>query len=284
LPAVGDVYPLDHAALDICDPEQSRNVIRRTRPQLIVNAAAYTDVERAESEPDTVYRVNAVAPAVIAEEARAVGAAMIHYSTDYVFDGDKRTPYLETDTPRPLNIYASAKLEGDKAVAAAGIPYLVLRVSWVYGAPDRGFVSGILRKALAGENFCVVDDQMGVPTWCRRIAEATAAILKRVASSGTIPDDLAKVSGVYHCAAQGAVSRAEFAERVLASAGLDAKRLVTRITTSAYPTAAVRPLYSVLDSSRLANVFGVVMPPWNEDLAKAMPSILGAVEKGKPRA
>jgi dTDP-4-dehydrorhamnose reductase len=283
LPTIGELCSLDRSMVDLRDSGQIRGAIRKIRPRLIVNAAAYTDVERAESERDTVYQVNAVAPAVMADEAQALGAAMVHYSTDYVFAGEEQIPYIETDPPRPLNFYAETKLKGEQAVALAGVPHLVLRVSWVFGAADRGFVPSILRRALNSETMRVVDDQIGVPTWSRRIANVTTAVLQHLVASGPIQVTMARVSGVYHCASSGSTTRADFAERVLALAGIDVPRLLARVPTSAYPASAIRPPYSVLDSSRLKNVFGIVMPSWYDDLAEAVPGILGALEKERSR-
>jgi dTDP-4-dehydrorhamnose reductase len=278
LPRVGDLQALDRSTLDLTQPEMIRSRMREIRPDVVVNAAAYTDVERAEIEQELATQVNAVAPGVIAQEARSLGAAVLHYSTDYVFDGSKRIPYTEEDEPRPLNAYARTKLEGEKAVVAAGGQYAILRISWVYGVTGRSFVAAILRRAQQGSFMRVVDDQTGVPTWSKRIAQVTTEILERLATTPPIVHSLGRFSGIYHCASQGSTTRAEYTEQILRLAGFDPRRFIQRVPTSAYPTAAVRPQYSVLDSHKLLDAFGIIMPHWNEDLETAVPQIRNALQ------
>ncbi|RMF81743.1 MAG: dTDP-4-dehydrorhamnose reductase, partial [Nitrospirae bacterium] len=177
LAPLGEVVALDHAALDLEDEGAVRRAVREARPRVVVNAAAYTAVDRAESEPERAMRINGEAPGWLAQEAAACGAALVHYSTDYVFDGRKPAPYVESDPPAPLNAYGRSKLAGERAVAAAGVPHLILRTSWVYAARGRNFPRTILRLARERDLLRVVDDQVGAPTWARWIAGATAACL-----------------------------------------------------------------------------------------------------------
>ena len=267
----GEVTALDHQALDLSDATQIRRVVRETKPDLIVNAAAYTAVDRAESEPELAARVNAAAPAVLAEEAKRTGALLVHYSTDYVFDGRKRTPYVEDDATNPLSVYGRTKLEGERAVRASGARHLILRTAWVYGE-GRNFVSAILGRAEAGERLRVVDDQRGAPTWSRDIAVKTASLLEKGAE------------GVFHVSAEGEGTWHEVAREVL-----KLKRLgtpVEAIPTSAWPTPAHRPAYSVLDNSRLQAAGVARIGPWRERLAvrlAAAPAAASASAASKPK-
>ena len=205
LAPLGEVVVLDRRQLDLSDPDQIRERVREISPDLIVNAAAYTAVDRAEAEPEPAMAVNGTAPGLLAEEAKRIGAAIIHYSTDYVFDGAKTTPYTEEDAPNPLNVYGRTKLAGEQAVQAAGVPHLILRTSWVYGMRGKNFLLTILRLAREREELKIVDDQIGAPTWSRTIAEATAQIL----TSGAWP--VSGASGIYHLTASGSTSWYGFA-------------------------------------------------------------------------
>ena len=177
LTTLGDVVAIDRKGMDLANPDSIRNTIRAVRPDLIVNAAAYTAVDKAESEPELAMAINGIAPGIMAEEAGRLGAAMVHYSTDYVFDGTKTTPYTEGDILNPINVYGKTKLAGEQAVQAAGIPHLIFRTSWVYGLRGRNFLLTILRLAKEWDELKIVDDQIGAPTWSRMVAEATATIL-----------------------------------------------------------------------------------------------------------
>lgn len=259
LAPLGRVMALGRAEADLSSPDALRRAVRDLRPRWIVNAAAYTAVDRAEEEPEAAFAANAAAPGVLAEEAKRAGAVLVHYSTDYVFDGRKGAPYVEDDAPNPLNVYGRSKLEGERAVQAAGCDHLVLRTTWVYGTRGKNFLLTMLRLMAERAEVRVVADQAGAPTWSRMIAGATAAVMVKCAAG--IP------SGVYHLTAGGATTWHGFAQAIRDEAGLAAK--VTPISTAEYPTPAVRPAYSVLDNGRLAAAFGVALPDWRASLAMA---------------
>lgn len=273
---LGKVTATGRAELDLASDSSIRDAVRSVRPQLIVNAAAYTAVDRAESEPGLARRINAEAVAILAEEAKVAGAAVIHYSTDYVFDGTKPEPYTESDSPHPLGVYGQTKLEGEQALAAAEIPYLVLRTSWVYGARGRNFLLTILKLAKEKPELRIVDDQIGAPTWSRDIAEATAALARQWVGEGSNPDALRKASGVYHMTAAGKTNWYGFAKRAIEiekAAGTFADRTYARlipISTAEYPTPAARPRNSQLDCSRLAETFQCRLPEWQDSLANVL--------------
>ncbi|MDP2783774.1 MAG: dTDP-4-dehydrorhamnose reductase, partial [Sulfurimicrobium sp.] len=246
-----------------------RAVIREIKPDLIVNPAAYTAVDKAESEPELAMAVNGIAPGIMAEEARKLGATMIHYSTDYVFDGTKTSPYTEEDIPNPINVYGKTKLAGEQAIQAAGIPHLILRTSWVYGARGKNFLLTILRLAKERDELKIVDDQIGAPTWSRMIAEATAQILAQsVSTMPHHPLPITEVSGVYNLTAAGRTSWCEFTRAILENA--QAGTRVSPIPTADYPLPAPRPLFSLLASDKLSKTFGMKLPPWEDSLALCM--------------
>lgn len=261
LQACGTVVAPPRAVADLADADQLRAVVRAVRPTLIVNAAAYTAVDRAESEPALAWRINAEAPAVLADEARALGAAMVHFSTDYVFDGSKAGPYTETDAPAPLNVYGQSKLAGEQAVAAAGIAHLILRTSWVYGMRGNNFLLTMLRLARTQSALRVVADQRGAPTWSRTIAGKTAHLLGLAQAGGHPWWD--QHSGVYHLACQGQTSWHGFAEAIMAGAGLSCP--VAPIASADYPQAARRPANALLDCDKLISRFGP-LPDWEQAL------------------
>lgn len=260
LAPVGEVFSFDHASLDLADPDQIVARVREVEPGLIVNAAAYTAVDRAEDEPDLAMQVNAVAPGILGEQAKRLGAALIHYSTDYVFDGTQSTPYVESDSPNPLNAYGRSKLEGERAVLASGCGHLILRTSWVYGARGRNFVLTILGLAHERSELRVVDDQVGAPTWCRDVATATTRLAKQVA--------VGDVRGLYHLTAKGATSWCGFAREILKLRGIDVP--VRAISTDEYPTSAKRPASSVLSSAALWARWKVALPEWRISLANCL--------------
>ena len=266
LAGLGEVTATGHEELDLASDYSIASVVRDLRPHLIVNAAAYTAVDKAESEPDFAWRVNADAVATLAAEAKTVGAAMIHYSTDYVFDGAKATPYGEDDATHPLSVYGKTKLAGEQALASAGIPYLALRTSWVYGAQGKNFLLTILRLAMERPELRIVDDQIGAPTWARDIALATASIAERWRHSGFA----AAKSGVYHITAGGRTSWYGFASEAirLRAQSAHARKLahLTPISSAEYPTPAERPKNSQLDCGKLARVFDCTLPDWNASL------------------
>ncbi|GGY63221.1 dTDP-4-dehydrorhamnose reductase [Pseudoduganella albidiflava] len=261
LQGLGEVVAVDRTRMDLADLDQVRDVIRAVRPQLIVNPAAYTAVDKAESDTELAYRINAEAPAVMAAEAKALGAALVHYSTDYVFSGHEAQPRREDDPVGPLNVYGASKLEGERAIAASGVPHLIFRTSWVYGMRGKNFLLTVLRLAKEREELRIVDDQHGAPTWSRTIADTTALILAQARAGGQPWWDAN--GGMYHLASQGRTTWCGFTQAILEEAGI-ACRLVP-ITTDQYPLPAPRPQFSALDTSRLQERF-VLLPEWREAL------------------
>lgn len=262
LTSLGEVVALDRHQLDLSNPEQIRQRVREVRPNLIVNAAAYTAVDKAEEEPALAMAINGIAPGILAEEAKEISAAIVHYSTDYVFDGTRTTPYTEEDEPNPLNVYGKTKHAGERAIQDAGVPYLILRTSWIYSLRGKNFLLTILRLAQEREELRVVDDQIGSPTWSRTVAEVTTRILAR----GYLT--LSEKRGIYHITAGGQTSWCGFARSILTQfsrTGLQYKKLIP-ITTSEYPTPARRPVYSVLSNDKLNKEFELVAPDWQHIL------------------
>lgn len=262
LAPLGEVIAADRKVLDLADTAHIRSQVAALAPDLIVNPAAYTAVDQAESEPALAYAINAAAPGELA----ACGVPLVHFSTDYVFDGRKGDAYTEADAPNPLGVYGASKRAGEDAVAQAGTPHLILRTSWVYGLRGRNFLLTMQRLARERETLSVVDDQFGAPTWSRLVAEATALVVARWLGRG----DLAADAGVYHLACSGRTSWHGFAAAILADlAGRGETRLARlgAIPTSGYPTPAARPANSTLDCSKLAATFGVRLPDWDAALA-----------------
>jgi dTDP-4-dehydrorhamnose reductase len=259
-----DVVAVDYPEIDLTDVFSLRRLVQDVGPQVVVNAAAYTAVDKAETELDRCQQINSLAPGVLAEEAKRAGALMVHYSTDYVFDGTKASPYVETDSPNPLGAYGRAKLAGDHAVQAAGGDHLIFRLCWVYGARGQNFMLTMQRLAREREQLRVVADQIGCPTWSRLIAEATALALNRVLAAA----DRNSFNGIYHLAAGGSASWHEFASRIVGwMPEAERKcREVLSISTPEYPTPAKRPANSVLNCEKLQRVFGVRLPPWEAGL------------------
>jgi len=261
---IGAVHCVSYPDIDFADPPAVRRLVRDVQPALIVNAAAYTAVDRAEDEPLVARAVNAGGPAVLAEEARRLDALLVHYSTDFVFDGAKDSPYNEDDVPDPLSVYGRTKWEGDRAVLGSGCACLVFRVSWIYGLRGANFLLTMRRLAALGKPLRVVDDQVGCPTWCGAVADATSAVLKQVfrrADNGRAFD----ACGLYNMACGGQTSWYGFAR-----AFLPPSAVVEPIPSSEYPTPAERPAYSVLDCSRLERTFWVTMPAWRDALQMCM--------------
>lgn len=266
LAPLGRIVAPGRGELDLRDPSLARAYVKALRPQVIVNAAAYTAVDRAESERDLSMIVNAESPGVLAQVAREVGALLVHYSTDYVFAGTKGAPYVETDATGPLSVYGATKLSGERNIVEHGGSYLILRTSWVYGARGANFLRTMLRLAHAREELRVVSDQYGAPTWSRSIAAATALLVR----SMLLSDDPESFSGVYHLTSAGATSWFEFAEAILLGdpqRGAQRCRRVVPIATAEYPTAAQRPAYSVLDNGKLQASFGLALPNWKDQLS-----------------
>jgi dTDP-4-dehydrorhamnose reductase len=260
LQSAGEVIAVDRAQMDLADLDRVRNVIRSVKPDLIVNPAAYTDVDKAEAETELAMRINGHAPAVMAEEAKKLGAAMIHYSTDYVFDGTKITPYTEDDLACPINVYGHTKLAGELAIQDAGIPHLILRTSWVYGMRGKNFVTTIIRLARERPELRIVSDQRGAPTWCRTIADTTAYIVALSQTPEHMREFWLDRSGVYHLTAQGVTTRYDFAKAILANSS-NVQALVTPILTDEYPLPARRPLNSELSCDLMIRTF-CRLPKW----------------------
>jgi dTDP-4-dehydrorhamnose reductase len=258
LACLGQVASVDFPEIDFSKADTIREAIRAAEPNVIVNAAAYTAVDKAEATPDPAWALNATGPAVIAEEAKRLGVLMVHYSTDYVYDGSKQGSWVETDAPGPLNVYGETKLAGDEAIAAAGGDYLILRTSWVYGARGANFLLTMLRLAKERPELRIVDDQTGSPTTSECIAQATADILAQVLSPRG--DGMAGRSGVYHLTNSGATTWFGFAREFLSKQPVCPK--LTPIPASEYPVPAKRPVNSVLCCEKLAEAFGVRMPSW----------------------
>jgi len=266
----GTVVATDVDSLDLTNVDAVRAAVRAAKPALIVNAAAYTAVDLAEREADLAYAVNARAPGILAEEARHLGAVLIHYSTDYVFDGTRRTPYPEDAPTGPLNVYGASKLEGERAVAAAGAHALVFRTSWVYGLTGRNFLLTIRRLAAERDELRIVADQTGVPNWSRTLAEATT----RIVAMG-LPAMAAR-SGLYHLSSTGATTWHAFAQAIV---GAVAKPRIVPITTAEYPTPARRPAYGVLATARFEHTFDFALPDWREDLDRCLRSPTPAAQE-----
>jgi dTDP-4-dehydrorhamnose reductase len=286
LPQLGDVVAVDLEELDLLKPEEIRRAIRDVRPNLIVNAAAFTAVDQAEKDRAVAFALNAEAPAVMAEEAKKIGAALVHYSTDYVYDGSKNALYEEDDLPNPLSYYGHTKLAGDLAIQDSGVPHLIIRTAWVYGTRGENFLLTILRLATQRAELRIVRDQTGAPTWSREIAAATTRILKHISAGDSPIASLSKLGGIYHATAAGQTNWCEFAQAILDlaaqvpastswfAAATEGCPIITKrtipITTDEYPTAARRPAYSVLSNSRCQRTFGVALPDWKTQLQSVM--------------
>ena len=284
LPKLGEVIAPDRNELDLREPEKIREVMRNAKPRLIINAAAYTAVDAAETDEANASTVNAEAPRLLALEAKNIGAPLIHFSTDYVFDGSKKAPYLETDSTNPLNAYGRTKLAGEQAIRDSGARYLIFRTSWVYATHGRNFLRTILQLATQREELKIVDDQVGAPTCALDLAEATTRIVAGIIAA---PDDeLAgpQVTGTYHMTAAGQTTWYEFARAILEearhapqklswlSSATDDRRLVARsvlpISTKEFPSSARRPAYSVLSNTHLMQTFGVAISDWRTQLQR----------------
>jgi dTDP-4-dehydrorhamnose reductase len=288
LPRLGIVTALGRQELDLSRSEDIRQIIRDVRPNLIVNAAAYTAVDQAEEDESAARAINAHAPAVLAEEAKRVGATLVHYSTDYVFDGSKKSPYEENDATNPLNVYGKTKLEGEQAIRNAGVPHLIFRTSWVYATRGKNFLLTILRLATQQEELRIVQDQTGAPTWSREVAVATTKILAQLLRENGGSSFQGR-TGTYHMTASGETTWYDFAGAVLKessdtpqtaswfAAATNGRPSITRrvvpITTEEFPTPARRPLYSVLSNSLLTKTFGVALPNWREQMNATFASV-----------
>lgn len=271
-----ELFALSREQLDISNQDDIRRVIREIKPDLIINPAAYTAVDKAESEPEVAFAINAQAPRVLAEEAAKLNALLVHYSTDYVFDGNKTNPYVEADATNPLSIYGKSKLAGEQAIRDVGVAHLIFRTSWVYGAYGKNFLKTILRLANERDSLKIVGDQFGAPTSSLTIAHATINILNQIDSQNMVNQ-----LGVYHMTNTGRTSWHGFAAEIVAQyAQLPLKNDrsilkvkvadITAITTAEYPTPAIRPLNSSLDLTKLSKTFNIRLPTWQQALTNVL--------------
>jgi dTDP-4-dehydrorhamnose reductase len=268
----GEVVAPPREILDLASADSIVTAVRAARPQLIVNAAAYTAVDKAEAEPDLALKVNGDAPRILAEEALRLGAGLIHYSTDYVFDGERAEPYREDDDTAPLNAYGRGKLAGERAAISAGGAHLIFRTSWVYAPRGRNFLLTVLRLARERKELKIVDDQFGAPTSARLIAEATAMALAKILPRGLMDAArLADMGGLYHLTAAGRTTWFEFAREIVRARKSAAE--VVPIPTVAYPTPARRPRNSVLDNGKFQERFGFALPDWKVGLELCLEEI-----------
>ncbi|MDB5868647.1 MAG: dTDP-4-dehydrorhamnose reductase [Polaromonas sp.] len=277
LAPLGELVALDRHSADFCgdltNPQGLAETVRRVRPGLIVNAAAHTAVDKAESEPEVARAVNALAPGVLAQEAGKLGAWLVHYSTDYVFDGSGSRPWVETDTPAPLSVYGRTKLEGERLIQAACPRHLILRTSWVYAARGGNFAKTMLHLAQERERLSVIDDQFGAPTGAELIADVSAHAIRQAMQR---PQD----AGLYHLTASGETTWNRYAKHVLSQAAYAQQAIkiiandVVAVSTSAFPTPARRPHNSRLDCTKLQTTFGVMLPVWQQGVNRMLAEIL----------
>ncbi|MDJ0554296.1 MAG: dTDP-4-dehydrorhamnose reductase [Microcoleaceae cyanobacterium MO_207.B10] len=266
LTKIGEVTAVGRENLDLANPNAISQLIDEIKPEIIVNAAAYTAVDKSENEPELAHAVNGVAPSIMATEAKKLGATLIHVSTDYVFDGSKSTPYTETDPTNPLGIYGQSKLAGEEAIRNSGANHIIIRTAWVYGVYGKGnFVKTMLRLGKDREELRVVYDQVGSPTWTGNLAEAIAQI---------IPYLKEEIYGTYHYTNSGAISWYDFAVAIFEEAKqigfpLQIKQVVP-ITTAEYPTPAKRPAFSVLNSGKISKVLGTHSAYWRDSLRQML--------------
>jgi dTDP-4-dehydrorhamnose reductase len=276
LAPLGELVALDFDSTDYCGDFTNlaglAETVRTIKPDVIVNSGAHTAVDKAESEPDLVRTLNALAPGVLAKEAAAIGAWLVHYSTDYVFDGSGSVPWLETDTPAPLNVYGRTKLEGEQLIQASGCKHLIFRTSWVYGARGGNFAKTMLRLSQEREVLKVINDQIGAPTGAELLADVTAHAIRQAGmqKGGAVP------SGIYHLVAEGEVSWFDYASHVVAFAKKSSVAAKIRansiepVPTTAFPTAAQRPLNSRLNTAKLQATFGVRLPNWKQGVERML--------------
>ena len=272
---LGQIHASTRDELDLSDAASIRSAIRFLRPRWIINPAAYTAVDKAESEPELAHAINAEAPRILGEEARRIGAAIIHFSTDYVFDGAKSDPYLESDPTNPLGVYGASKLAGEQALAATGAAHIVLRTSWVYGATGKNFLRTILKLAAERPELKIVDDQHGAPTWSHDLARLAAHIVahcetESTARQVTLNSVISPHASVYHATSQGETTWHGFASEALRQSNIPNPATLIPIPTSAYPTPARRPANSRLNCEKLYRTFGFRLPPWQQSLTTVL--------------
>lgn len=272
LSTLGEIRAVDIDECDLTDKASIISTLDGFKPSVIANAAAYTAVDKAETERDLAFKLNADAPGIMADWAVKHDALMIHYSTDYVFDGTKKEPWTEDDKPNPLNVYGESKLAGDVNIQNSGCKHLIFRTSWVYGARGKNFYLTMRRLLQEKDEIRVVNDQYGAPTWCRTIAEATAQALAQV-QSPLCNIDIRKISGVYNLTNSGITTWYGFTKEIaqeLERSGINIKADIKPIMTAEYPTPAVRPKYSSLDGSKLSNIMGLLSPNYEDALIACM--------------
>ncbi|WP_323072794.1 dTDP-4-dehydrorhamnose reductase [Mycetohabitans endofungorum] len=270
LQGLGRVVAADRSMLDLSDLGQIRSIVHSVQPTLIVNPAAYTSVDKAESEPDLAMIINGQAPGVFADEAKKLGIPLIHYSTDYVFNGEKDGEYVEGDPTDPQNVYGSTKLAGEQAIATSGANYLIFRTSWVYGRRGKNILLTMLKLGADWSELKVVADQFGAPTWSNTIATLTAHVIAQALMEKDQEHWWHQRSGVYHLSAGGSTSWHGFVSAIFELSKLEKRPVVERISTSEYPTSAKRPANSRMSNEKLARVFGLRAPEWREALRLCM--------------
>ena len=276
LAPLGEVIALDRSGCDLSNADSIRSAVRSVKPDVIFNAGAYTAVDKAESEPDLAHAINAVAPSIIGEEAAKIGALVIHYSTDYVFDGTKEAPYIESDVVNPLGVYGRTKLDGENALAASGARHLIFRTSWVFGLHGKNFIKTILRLASERSELKIVGDQVGAPTGVALLADVSAHIAARYLRDGANSFPF----GLYHLVSGGTTSWCEFARHVVAKAAAANWNLqatpdrIIPISTSEYPTPAARPANSHLNTSKFGEAFGLQLPDWHTGVDQVLAVLL----------
>jgi dTDP-4-dehydrorhamnose reductase len=284
LPQLGEVVALDREQLDLSKPDDISRAIREIRPQIIVNAAAYTAVDQAETDEAMAQAVNGEAPGAMAKEAKKIGAALVHYSTDYIFDGSKKAPYDETDAANPINVYGKTKLAGEQAIRSSGVAHLIFRTAWVYATRGRNFLLTILRLATEREELRIVSDQVGAPTCASDVAAATSKILTGICGRNNGSFVFSEIGGIYHMSAAGQTTWYDFANTILEKAGASSQdlawlaaatqgrqliaRRVVPIPAEEFRSPTHRPAYSVLSNSRLVKTFGVALPDWRTQLQR----------------
>jgi len=271
LQPLGDVIALSHPEINMMDPAGIRKAIRQHCPNIIINATAYTAVDKAENEPELAHAINAAGPGILAEESRQLNALFIHFSTDYVFDGVKNKPYVETDIPNPFNIYGKSKLAGEQAIQSIGGAYLILRTAWVYSTRRDSFLGKVLQWARQNETLKIVSDQVSNPTWARMLAEVTTLL---IAKAGSDPAPYFREKyGIYHLAGSGYTSRFEWAQHILKNDAQQSEQIIRTLEpalTQDFPSPAQRPLFSALDCTLFEKTFGLRLPEWQEALQLAM--------------
>jgi len=269
--SLGEVITMDYPELDMADGESLRNFVQSIGPQVIVNTAAYTNVDKAETEPELAFAVNTAAPGILAEEAEALDAVLVHYSTDYVFDGEKGFAYAEEDLPNPINTYGKSKLMGEQAVQCVNVPFFIFRTSWVYSMRSRNFITNVVDWARQQPFLRIVTDQIANPTWCRMLAQMTGHVLSMVHQNGR--DWMREKRGLYHLAGNGYASRFDVARKILENIPKEYPILAEDILpafTSEFNDLAKRPLFSALDTSKFIRSFGLDVPSWEKSLQLAL--------------